>query len=75
MGLQPCATNCNTPTIETTMWSPKTVGLKPFECLLTQGVVYIMDHEVIPCCSKLRDWPLHSSPDNFDLHQGKKMQV
>jgi hypothetical protein len=33
---------------------------------------YILIHEVIFCCSKLRDWSLHLSPDNFDLHQGKE---
>ena len=39
------------------------------------GDVYIMDHEVIPCCSKICDWSLNLSRDHFGLHEEKKKNV
>ena len=35
------------------------------------GVVYIMDHEVVPCSPKICDWSLDSSEDHFGLDQGE----
>jgi hypothetical protein len=34
-----------------------------------------MDHEVIPCSSKICDWPLNLSQDHFGLHQEKNVRV
>jgi hypothetical protein len=31
--------------------------------------VYIMEHEVVPCSSKICGWPLKLSHDHFGLHQ------
>ena len=39
------------------------------------GVVYTMDHEVIPRPSKQCDWTLKSSKDDLGLHQGKNGRV
>jgi hypothetical protein len=39
-------------------------------CIL--GVVYTVDHEVIPRPYKICDWLLNSSKDHFGVHQGKK---
>ena len=36
------------------------------------GVVYTMDHEVVPRPYKFYDWMLNSSQDHFNLHQRKK---
>jgi hypothetical protein len=38
------------------------------------GVVYTMDHEVIPRTCKIWDWLLNFSWDHFGLHQGKKCE-
>jgi hypothetical protein len=37
--------------------------------------VYIMNHEVIPCSSKICDWLLNLSWDRFGLHQEKIIRV
>jgi hypothetical protein len=37
-------------------------------CMFYYGVVYTMDHEVVP-------WPLNSSWDHFGLHQRKHVKV
>jgi hypothetical protein len=39
------------------------------------GVVYTMDHEVMPRPCKICDWLSNSSHDHFGLHQGKKVIV
>jgi hypothetical protein len=39
------------------------------------GVVYTMDHEVIPRPCKIYDWLLNLSQDHFGLHQGKNVRV
>jgi hypothetical protein len=39
------------------------------------GVVYTMDHEVVPRPCKICDWLLNSSWDHFDLDQGKKTYI
>jgi hypothetical protein len=39
------------------------------------GVVYIMDHEVVPRPCKICDWLLNSSEDHFILHQGKNVKA
>jgi hypothetical protein len=39
------------------------------------GVVYTMDHEVVPRPCKSVDWLLNSSHDHFGLHQGKNVGV
>ena len=36
-------------------------------------VVYIMDHEGVPCSSNICDWLLNLSQDHFGLHQEKIM--
>ena len=36
------------------------------------GVAYIMDYKVIPCYSKICDWPFNSSQDHFGIRQGKQ---
>jgi hypothetical protein len=38
-------------------------------------VVYTMDHEVVPCSSKTRDWLMNSSQDHFSLYQEKNVRV
>ena len=38
------------------------------------GVVYTMDHDVVPGPCKICDWLLNSLWDHFDLHQEKKCQ-
>ena len=43
--------------------------------LVALGVVYIMDHEVALCSSKICDWPLNSSCDHCDLHQERETSV
>jgi hypothetical protein len=43
--------------------------------ILAQGVVYIMDHEVVPKPCKVCDWLLNSSWDHFGLHQRKNVRV
>ena len=35
----------------------------------TLGVVYIMDHEVVPRPCEICDWLLNSSQDHFGLQQ------
>ena len=40
-----------------------------------KGVVYTMDHEVVPRPGKICDWLLNSSQDHFSLHQGKNVGV
>ena len=44
-----------------------------FWCCL--GAVCIMDHEVVPCSSKISDWPLNSSQDHLSFHQQKNVRV
>ena len=39
----------------------------------TLGVVYTMDHQVVPRPCKVCDWLLNSPRDHFGLHRGKKM--
>ena len=39
------------------------------------GVVYTMDHEVVPRPSKICDWLLNLSWDYFNLYQGKNVNV
>ena len=39
------------------------------------GVVYTMDHEVVPRPRKNYDWLLNSSQDHLNLHQGKNVRV
>jgi hypothetical protein len=39
------------------------------------GVVYTMDHEVVPRPSKRCDWTLKLSRDDLGLHQGKNGRV
>jgi hypothetical protein len=34
-----------------------------------------MDHEVVPCFSKICDWLLNLSQDHFDVHQAKNVRV
>ena len=53
-----------------------------FEFFLSQewgwaysGVVYTMDHEVIPMPCEICDWLLNLSQDYFGLHQGKNDSV
>ena len=38
------------------------------------GVVYIMDHEVIPCSPKICDWLLNSSRDHLVDIKGKMVR-
>ena len=38
------------------------------------GVVYTMDHEVVPRPCKICDWLSNSPWDHFNLHKGKKYQ-
>ena len=42
--------------------------------LARQGVVYTMDHVVVPRPCKIYDCLLNLSWDHFNLHQGKKIQ-
>ena len=60
----------------------QTGGLSPirtahhFNLYLAHSMaIYITDHEVVPCFSKICDWPLNSSRDHFGLHQEKKEKV
>lgn len=46
---------------------PITVTMKLGEPL-TLRLVYIVDHEVVPVWSKIVDWLLNSSRNNFSLH-------
>ena len=52
-----------------------------FSCLITYvcwgslGMVYTMDHEVVPGHCKSVDWLLNSSQDHFSVHQGKNGRV
>ena len=39
------------------------------------GVVYTMDHEVVPRPCKICDWLLNLSRNHFGLHQGKNVRV
>ena len=39
-----------------------------------EGVVYTMDHEVVPRSYKIYDWLLNLSRDHFGLHQGNNCQ-
>ena len=39
------------------------------------GVVYTMDHEVVPSPCKICDWLLNSTCNHFSLHQGKNGRV
>ena len=39
------------------------------------GIVYTMDHEVVPRPCKISDWLLKLSHDHFDLHKGKIFRV
>ena len=39
------------------------------------GVVYTMDHEVVPRPCKVCDWLLNLSRDHFNLHQGIYVKV
>ena len=39
------------------------------------GVVYTMDHEVIPRSCKICNWLLNSFQDHFGLHQEKIIRV
>ena len=39
---------------------------------LSRLFVYIVDHEVVPCSSKICDWLLNSFQDHFSLHREKK---
>ena len=43
--------------------------------LVLLGVVYIMDHEVIPCSFRICDWLLNSSQDYFNLNYIKEKKV
>ena len=43
-------------------------------CNYLLGVVYTMDHEVIPIPYKIRDWLLNSFWDYFGLHKKIKCQ-
>ena len=43
--------------------------------ILTKGVVYTMDKEVIPRPCRYCDWLLNSSWDHFHLHRGKNVKV
>ena len=43
-------------------------------CLCCLGVVYTMDHEVVPIPCTSIDWLLNSSQDHFELHQGKMLE-
>ena len=40
-----------------------------------QGVVYTIDHEVVPRLCKICDCLLSSSRNHFGLHQGKNVKV
>ena len=52
------------------------VKMRRFQCINTifLGVVYIMDHEVARCFSRICDWLLNSSRAHFGLHRGEKCQ-
>jgi hypothetical protein len=39
------------------------------------GIVYTMDHEVVPMLCKICDWLLKLSWDHFGLNQGKVVRV
>ena len=39
------------------------------------GVVYSMDHKVVPSSSKTCDWLLNSSKDHFGVHEEKYVRV
>jgi hypothetical protein len=45
----------------------------PPSLAVNYGVVYVMDHEVIPCYPKVCDWPLNLSSGHFSLYQGQKI--
>ena len=49
--------------------------LKPNRITCDEGVVYTMDHEVIPWRCKIRHWLLNSSHNHFGLHQQKIVRV
>ena len=51
------------------------VGTSPIKPHYIEGVVYIMDHEVVPRPCKICDWLLNSSWDHFGLHQGNNVRV
>ena len=53
-------------------WNPISQNIAFGRCQGSLGVVYIMEHEIIPCSSKICDWPLNSSRDHFSLHQEKE---
>ena len=45
------------------------------DVLCKVGVVYTMDHEVVPRPCKISNWLLNSSWHHFSLHQGKNVRV
>jgi hypothetical protein len=51
------------------------VGMSSIKPHYIEGVVYIMDHEVVPRPCKICDWLLNSSRDHFGLQQGNNVRV
>ena len=43
--------------------------------ILRGNIVYIRSHEVTPCSSKIRAWPLHSSWNRFGSHLKTNVRV
>jgi hypothetical protein len=51
------------------------LSVNPIKLICNLGVVYIMDHEVVPRPYEICDWLLNSSPDQLCIHQGKNVRV
>ena len=69
--------------IHESLWQgigPKNHGRQTFQIIPllwghALGVVYTMDHEIVPRPCKICDWWLNSSHDLFSLHQGQNVKV
>ena len=50
------------------------IKIRKHPCIILV-VVYIMDHEVVPCSPKICDWQWNFSQNHFGLHQGENVKV